>query len=85
MTGEIPVFKEIGIVQIIVDSPSYDDIGFVVEEAKKEARKMGADCLVLHRYETLKRALDNSLAMESDQSPVTVQSPKYVFVAGLID
>lgn len=85
MTGEIPIHKEIGIVQIIVDSPTYDDVNSVVSEAKKEARKMGADCLILHRYETLQRISNDELLMDSDQRNVVVESPKYVFVAGLIN
>lgn len=88
MFGDTPLLEEVGVIQILVRSEFNDRIDEVVKRAKMEARKLGANVIVLNRqaivnFQTTKSVSpDPSNLTNSYTIPVTLETPKYVFLAG---
>lgn len=86
--GEVPAMEEVGMIQIIVRNEYFDRIDKVVERAKTEARRMGANVIVLNKQGVVTRQSTESVSPDpgnvalSYTVPVTVETPKYVFWAG---
>jgi hypothetical protein len=85
LTGKIPEYEEIGLIQIVLSNFRYDLIDRIVEEASVKAVEMGADCIILINNSVLKDQ-NTSFHMTDDGVPITMESigqyPKYVFIAG---
>jgi len=86
--GEVPAMEQVGMIQIIVRNEYFDRIDKIVERAKSEARKMGANVIVLNQQGVVSRQSTQSVSPDpgnvalSYTVPVTVETPKYVFWAG---
>ena len=91
LTSSPPEYEEIGIVQVLVIDPMYDDIGKVMDKAKVEARKVGANIIVLKNKQVLMDPeKDSSTSTDGSGNELTTEAIKmqkyikYVFSAGLI-
>jgi hypothetical protein len=85
LTGEVPEYEEVGLIQVVLSGYQYDLIDKIVETARMKATEMGADCIILFNNNILTDK-KTSILLTDDDVPVTVESlgryPKYVFIAG---
>lgn len=85
LTGEVPEYEEVGLIQVVLSGYLYDRIDRIVDAARLKAIEMGADCIILVNNAMLTDKNTTTLITDSGV-PVTVESlgkyPKYVFIAG---
>ena len=85
LTGKVPEYEEVGLIQVVLSDFRYDRIDRIVEETRIKAIEMGADCIILINSNVLTDQ-NTSFYITEDSVPVTMESlgqyPKYVFIAG---
>lgn len=79
ITGQAPIHDEIGVIQIVPDGPYYDELDMIVDAAKVEAQKMGANCLILYQERIMNRSMG-----DCDNQSQVVGYTKYRFIAGVL-